>query len=317
MVSTSKSIPFRPQVNPVKQGRANEGSIEPDVQTYENSDYRHKVTDHEVHRDIENQPVSKVGTGIALKTNTNGCTRFPPKLCPPSPTGNGRSAHLTNKQAVNLARAAIHAWEINLPLNRLLTIHWEAAGVKDEQAGRATSKMIKLISDWLSTRGLQTAWIWVRENGLREGSHVHIAIHVPIDTSLGPKQQRWLRRITGIKYRKGVIKTRCIGRSAKAAFSEPTGYSINMLNVVAYLLKGINPTSAKEIGLLRCSPTGVIVGKRSATSQNVGTKARNSISSSKRTLIIQSLSTSPLSAKSIPKRFAHRLRHNWYVLRVP
>jgi hypothetical protein len=44
--------------------------------------------------------------------------------------------------------------------------------------------------------------------------------------------------------------------------------------VVAYLLKGASAAAARALGLERLESGGLIIGKRSATSQNIGRAAR-------------------------------------------
>lgn len=198
------------------------------------------------------------------------------------------SDSITLDAAENLIAAAGHAERIGLPFTRFITIHWQAAGIVDSDAAEATAAFIKLASDWLRTRGHKTGSLWVRENPEGKGSHVHIAIHVPAGETLGRMQRRWLRRIIGKlrnykkgspdgrwRYRKGVIKTEPIGRSTRAAFSDPDGYRLNLENVLAYVLKGASPDAAAELRLKRLEPQGRIIGKRTGTSQNIGRAARS------------------------------------------
>jgi hypothetical protein len=161
-----------------------------------------------------------------------------------------------------------------MPLNRHLTIHWEAAGLVDCQAAAATATFLTLARDWLRKRGGRFAWIFVRENGDGKGSHVHILLHAPAGTTLGNMQRRWLRAITGKSYRARTIKTERIGRTAGAASSAPDVYEANLARAVAYVLKGASPEAALAFGLARLEPGGSIIGKRCATSQNIGRAAR-------------------------------------------
>ncbi len=220
----------------------------------------------------------KSGTALADIDTENSCTAVALK----SKRGRGGARNFAGRssdcisraQAENLIAAACHATETGLPLNRFITIHWGAAGVADEGAAKATGAFIKLVSDWLRTLGLQTAWIWVRENPAGKGSHVHIAIHVPAGVTLGRMQMRWLRRITGNSYRRGVIKTENIGRSSMAAISDPEGHCANLQNVIAYILKGSEPAASERLGLVLLKSQGTVVGRRMSTSQNIGQAAR-------------------------------------------
>jgi hypothetical protein len=159
-------------------------------------------------------------------------------------------------------------------LNRHVTIHWEAAGVPDSRAAAATGAFLTLARDWLRKRGAPFAWIFVRENGDGKGSHVHILLHLPAGTRLGNMQRRWLRAITGKSYRARTIKTERIGGTAGAARSAPDVYEANLARAVGYVLKGASREAVRALGLARVEPGGRIIGKRCATSQNIGRAAR-------------------------------------------
>lgn len=170
-----------------------------------------------------------------------------------------------------------------MPFNRHLTIHWQQAGIPDERVAWATARFLKLASDWISKRGAfelnrkqssRIAWAWVRENGERKGSHVHILLHLPTGLRIGNMQRRWLRSISGQHYSPRTIKTARIGGTAGAAQSAPAVYEANLAAVVGYILKGACPAAARELGLERLEHGGRIIGKRAATSQNIGGTAR-------------------------------------------
>lgn len=52
-------------------------------------------------------------------------------------------------------------------------------------------------------------------------------------------------------------------------------YGANLEAVVAYILKGTCPDAARELDLERLEAGGRIIGKRAATSQNIGRAARS------------------------------------------
>jgi len=185
------------------------------------------------------------------------------------------SESLSLNQAANIIATAKYAAAISLPLNRHLTIHWEQAGIPDERAAWATGRFLKLAGDWIAKRGGRIAWAWVRENGDGKGSHVHILIHVPAGARLGDLQRRWLRTITGRAYKRSTIETRRIGGTAGAARAAPAHYQLNLSAVVGYVLKGVGAATAVTLCLERHDEGGQIVGKRAATSQNIGRAARS------------------------------------------
>lgn len=183
---------------------------------------------------------------------------------------------VTLRQALGIIDAAQFAAQMGLPLNRHLTIHWDAAGVPDYEAAAATAAFLTLARDWLRKRDAPFAWAWVRENGEGKGTHVHILLHCrpELARAFSGMQRRWLRRITGKPYRARVIRSARIGGTLTAAQSAPALYFKNLDTVVGYLLKGASPKAARIIGLTRSEPGGRIIGKRCATSENIGRGAR-------------------------------------------
>lgn len=184
------------------------------------------------------------------------------------------SDSLSLDQAANIIEAAQFAAAAGVPFNRHLTIHWQQAGIADERAAWATGRFLKLAGDWIATAGDRFSWAWVRENGDRKGSHAHILLHLPAPTRIGGMQRRWLRLITGLAYSASTIKTGRIGGTAGAAQSAPAAYEVNLAAVVRYILKGACPAAARKLGLERLEAGGRIIGKRAATSQNIGRAAR-------------------------------------------
>ncbi|MEN3976448.1 hypothetical protein [Emcibacter sp. SYSU 3D8] len=225
-----------------------------------------------------NPPAAETGTDLALYTKTLGGVPFP---SPARQTWGGarnrrdRVSHaLTLKQATNIIEAARYAIRIGLPFNRHITIHWETAGIPDSRAAWATGRYLKLMGDWVAKQGGCIAWVWVRENGDGKGSHTHILVHVPAGLPIGSIQRRWLRRITGKPYKAGTIHTTRIGGTLAAAQAVTEAYLANLGEAVAYVLKGASADSAAALGLDKLEPGGSIIGKRTATSQNLGATAR-------------------------------------------
>lgn len=202
---------------------------------------------------------------------------------------------LTLKQAENVRDAAQFAAAIGLPLNRHVTIHWEQAGLRDNEVAMATGRFLKLAGDWIAKRARRSAnntagkqrgqnfnipdphclaWAWVRENGDGKGTHVHILLHLPAGKSLGSVQRRWVSRISNGIYRRGTVRTERIGGTTGAAHSSPAAYHANLAEVVGYILKGTAPAAARIMGLERQEPGGRIIGRRASTSQNIARAAR-------------------------------------------
>jgi len=230
----------------------------------------------------EKQRVELTGTARAIKFSPSGASSPAPRWGGRRNSASRTSDSLSLNQSTNILEAAQFAAAAGMPFNRHLTIHWQQAGIPDERAAWATGRFLKLAGDWIAKRDRENtrgergrvAWAWVRENGERKGGHVHILLHLPVGARIGRMQRRWLRSITGKPYSARTIKTARIGGTAGAAQSAPAAYRANLAAIVGYILKGANPTFARELKLERMEAGGRIIGKRAATSQNIGRTAR-------------------------------------------
>lgn len=225
------------------------------------------------------QPLPGTGTALAINKLILGVAA--PLASKPGRGGArnraDRESHgLTVPQIANLKAAEGHSRTIGLPFTRMITIHWEAAGVPLERMAWATGRFIDLMTKALARHGSGTAWLWVHENGHGKGGHCHLLAHVPaalvpVITGL---QRAWLRRITGKPYRRRVIHSKPIGGRLGLETSNPELHAINLQTVLAYLLKGASREAASRFGLERLEAGGWIIGRRCSTSQNIGTTAR-------------------------------------------
>ena len=188
-----------------------------------------------------------------------------------------RESHALSRAHVgNLIVAALHADVIGLPFTRMITVHWEAAGVTLDGMARATGRFIELLSKALARHGSVPAWLWVHENGHGKGGHCHILAHVPaalvgIVTRL---QKRWLRTTTGNPYRARVVKSVPLGGRLGLEVSNRPLHALNAEMALCYVLKGASGDAAAMFGLERLEPGGRVIGKRCGTSQNISAKAR-------------------------------------------
>jgi len=183
------------------------------------------------------------------------------------------SWRLTGPQRSNLIAASRHAATIGLPLNRFVTINWEAAGVGD--GVRATGRFLKQAQDWLRRLGHRLAYVWVQERGGRVGHHVQILLHVPpaCVRRFGQLQRGWLRSARAT-LRKGIVKTRPVGRDYAAALRpEKGGYLRNLDIVLRYVMKQSSRRARPEARFWGTSGSFVL-GKRCSTSENTGSAAR-------------------------------------------
>jgi hypothetical protein len=194
--------------------------------------------------------------------------------------GGARNDAISNTLPLAKAKAIINAahcaQSIGLAFNRHVTFHWTAAGLADDQAAQATGKLIKLMSDWLRTKGVKAAWAWVRENDDGDGSkgsHVHILLYSPDTLPIGRMWRRWLRKVTGQPYRRGIVHTSRIGGTVNCYRSNPALYAVNLDAVLAYVCKGVNSADGAALGLRHTEPGGIIIGKRVAGAQVIWKKS--------------------------------------------
>lgn len=216
-----------------------------------------------------------LATYTSSKSGTADCETAPVSTWGGARNRANRVSHeLTAAQVAATIDAAATAWARGMPFNRHITIHWERAGVPDSRAAVATGAFLKLVRQFLRSRGERFAYVWVRENDAGDGSkgsHVHILAYVRPDAAAAftAMQRRWLRRVTGRAYRAGVIRTARIGGRLRTATAAPEVYRANLAAIVAYVLKGALPDATRARDLVRYSDGGRIIGKRVGRSQNV------------------------------------------------
>ena len=174
------------------------------------------------------------------------------------------SDHLSFKQVRAIMLASLAAEHIGKSFTRMVTVHWERAGIPDAAAANATGRLTKLMSDWARRRGARILWAWTRENDKGKGSHLHMLIACPRHLPIGRMWRRWLRSITGRPYRARVINTQRIGGALSAPITNPAAYHQHLFNAVAYVCKGVRPEEAAGLGILRTEFGGRVIGKRSS-----------------------------------------------------
>lgn len=229
---------------------------------------------------VESQGVGRSGTADAIKYSLKG---VPAESVLKASRGGARNRADRQSQALNagqignLLAAAAHAIRIDLPLNRMVTIHWEAAGVPLEGMAKATGHFLDLVAKTIARHGYRTAWLWVHENGAGKGGHCHALIHVPpkLAPIIAKRQRGWLRTITGRPYVARGIRSRPISGSLGRAGGDTTHYQENLKVALGYLVKCADPEAVRRFRLVRVEDGGLVIGKRCGTSQNIGAKARD------------------------------------------
>lgn len=263
---------------PIRQSpqlRRNSSSIEtsPEFKTGEVSNFL-------IQPEMPEKPlVSENGTGLAIINITSGVVALsadPVRRGGANNSARRESYSLKAPQIANLLAAGRHAMLIGLPFNRMITIHWEAAGVPLAYMAKATGRFVDLMSKALARHGSRTAWMWVHENGDKKGGHCHLLAHVPahLVTVVTRLQRGWLRQITGKPYKARVIHSKPIGRRLGWEISNPPSHATNLETVLDYIFKEADRNSIAQFGLTRYELGGRVIGKRCATSQNIAKKAR-------------------------------------------
>ncbi len=231
-----------------------------------------------------NPPIIETGMVCAIISSLSGGGPF----FAPIPLGRGgrrnlssRESHeLTIKQVVKISSAPVHAAAIGLPFTRMITIHWQAAGLPLDGMANAVGRYLDLLTKLLVRHGYGTAWAWVHENAqgrhVTKGGHSHILAHVPPDMVglLQRRQRGWLKAITGQPYKARVIKSEPIGGRLGLETGNPNLHHVNLGAALAYVVKGAPQEVLDRLGIDRAhEPGGRIIGKRCGISQNLGAKA--------------------------------------------
>lgn len=231
---------------------------------------------------VANQSIAQIGTAIAINTLPLGVAANLPRK-PGRGGAHNRSDRVSDAlkpaQIINLLAATAHADAIGLPFTRMITLHWESAGVASIDMAGATYRFTDLLKKALARHGSGTAWIWTHENGEGKGGHCHLLAHVPAElvrrvTSL---QKGWLRSITGQPYRPRVIRSDPIGGRLGLEKGNPSLHAVNLQVAFGYLCKGAPQADLDANGIDRQhEPGGQVIGKRCGMSQNIAAKARGS-----------------------------------------
>ncbi len=227
-----------------------------------------------------NPPFPETGTRNAIDYSNSGVAADSART-----TGRGgarnradRESHaVTIAQVDNLRAGTAYAYVIGRPFTRMITIHWEAAGIALADMAWATGRFIDLMTRALARHGVKIALVWTHEGGVGKGGHCHMLVHIPATLArlVARRQRSWLRTITGRSYRKGVIKGVPIGRRLGLEVTNPALHEVNLARARDYILKGASPEAAAQFDLERLEPGGRIIGKRCGVSQNIAATARS------------------------------------------
>ncbi len=227
---------------------------------------------------VEKRDADQSGTALANYTITPSCN-----LDTPDPPANGwggarnrhdrTSLNLSERQCHDMVAAATYALSIGLPFNRHWTVHYERAGIADQDGAAFVGRLLRLASAHIRRAGGRLAAIWARENGDGKGCHVHILLHVTAGVTLRNRTRRWIVAAGG-RYRNRVSRVKVIGGTLASANTDCLQHRNNMAAVLSYLMKGASNVTGEVLGLPRSGEGGRIIGKRAGWTQNIGRAAQ-------------------------------------------
>jgi hypothetical protein len=178
------------------------------------------------------------------------------------------SKYISIPQATNIIEAVNFAKSIGLPLVAHLTIHWWGTIAFDDHSGLRFAKVREGLNKVLLRRGIPVAWVWCRECKFHTDIvHSHLLFHLPTEYRFGRK----LDELT-------VALERLVARHGDGIWSE---YAVKLKiwrdPDGLYLLKGGGPEAWKRFRIKKKfrEAQGIIHGKRSGTTENIGKAARN------------------------------------------
>lgn len=183
------------------------------------------------------------------------------------------SLHLSAASVSCMIQAADFAEQIGRAFNRHWTVHYQMAGIAEDDGAAFVGRLLSLVRKHVRRAGGELAALWARENGDRKGGHVHILLHVPSGMTLRNLTRRWIKAAGGDPARR-VSRVRTIGKTLANAKVGGEHYRDNADAVLAYLFKAASQETGKALELRCCGEGGRIIGKRCGTSQNIGAKAR-------------------------------------------
>jgi hypothetical protein len=176
---------------------------------------------------------------------------------------------LRQEHAEGILRAIALAELNGMPLNRFWTVNYEWAGIDDKDGAVFIGKLLAQLHRYARAREGRFAAVWVREIGIKNGAHVHIALHFPTGWKLsGHLPRKWIKAAGG-RYRAKVSDMRAIGGRLDCDLNNPQHYWANVEAMGNYMVKSSADTVADELGLALRKWGGRIVGKRWGRTQNI------------------------------------------------
>lgn len=156
-------------------------------------------------------------------------------------------------------------------LNLFVTINWDLTETgEDNFAALRNQRFCR----WLRTRckqlnlSVEPSYVYARE-----GNHVHWIVHIP-DCLIAEFTDLVPRWVTSLEHKGRGAKKRAENHEPAPAGTVDIGPVRNSVAARKYLLKGINPKDAVRLGIKNPEEQGVLYGRRTGVSRNLGRAAR-------------------------------------------
>jgi hypothetical protein len=182
-----------------------------------------------------------------------------------SNNGARRVSHFINRRpAVNIHHATRYAERIGVPLNRFVTINFTSGGCSAELAAQMLQKMIsQRFAPWLRRTAkvrIPLSYVWTLEAaGNQMAAHLLVHMPSPLMKEFDARLREWLKGLFDVEHLDpSALHIRDVG---------------NVVGVRRYMLKGIDPAWGPHLQV-QPVPQGLVVGKRSGFSRNLGPEAR-------------------------------------------
>jgi hypothetical protein len=176
-----------------------------------------------------------------------------------------QSGHINRVPAVNVHHATRYAESLELPLNTFVTINFSELLAADKASQLFRKLLNQRFAPWLRRSApIKSAplptYVWALENA-NATTAAHWLVHVPdnVKRAFSRKLADWVESVTGLRPNSNALQVKRI---------------YNVIGAKRYILKGINPVWAKHLGV-NASDQGIICGRRSGFSRNLGPTARS------------------------------------------
>jgi hypothetical protein len=173
--------------------------------------------------------------------------------------------HINRRPGVNIHHATRYSDVVGLPLNRFVTVNFTLTECSPDRASHTFRKLLtQRFAPWLrrtasNADGVRPTYVWTLEAGGKQLA-AHWLVHVPngLHRAFERKLAEWLRSLTGAAPENRAVNVRSV---------------TNLIGARRYLLKGIDPAWANHLRI-RHVDQGIVIGKRSGFSRNLGPCAR-------------------------------------------